>query len=126
MNNKNMDTVIAYLKSWNNGRIAEGRKYVSDDYHFNGPIDEFHNANDAFTAFEQLAPVVEGIEIASILEQGDDLAAFYVFKVKAPIGHVPIAEHIKLRNGKVSDSRIYYDPRTFGNVMPLPPVKTQF
>jgi len=104
---------------------ADGRRFVSDDYHFNGPIDEFHSANDAFAAFEQLGPMVEGIEISSIIEQGDEVAAFYVFNVKSPIGPVPIAEQIKLRNGKVVDSRIYYDPRTFGNIMPLPPVKTR-
>jgi len=123
MTNNKIDLAIAYLNSWNNGQIANGRKYVSDDYHFNGPIDEFHNAKDAFAAFEQLAPLVVGIEIASIVEKGDDLAAFYIFKVKAPIGSVPIAEHLKMRNGKIIDSRIYYDPRTFGNIMPLPPVK---
>jgi len=26
MNSKNMETALAYLKSWNNGRIADGRR----------------------------------------------------------------------------------------------------
>jgi hypothetical protein len=122
MSAQNREIALAYLNAWNNGGIAAGRKFVADNYSFKGSIDEFHSADEAFAAFEQLAPMVEGVDVSSVIAEGDDVAMFYVFKVIPPIGPVRIAERLKFQNSKIVDSRIFYDPRTFGNLMPLPPV----
>ena len=119
----NLDLAKKFYQAWNEKDFATVRSLVADDYHFKGSIDEFHSADEAFAAFEKIAPLINGIELTSIFGSGDQVAAYYIFACAQPVGNVPTAELLTFKDGKVVDSRIFYDARSFAGAMELPPVK---
>ena len=114
---------LAYLEAWNRRDLKAARRLVAEDFHFKGSIDEFCSADEAFNNFERALPILLGVEVVSSISDGKEAAFFYRFKCKDPVGTIPTAEHLKFENGKIKDSRIYYDPRSFSSVMELHPVK---
>ncbi|MGI9543460.1 MAG: nuclear transport factor 2 family protein [Cyclobacteriaceae bacterium] len=114
----------AYLRAFSEADFKKAREYVTDDFHFKGSIDEFHSADQAFEAFTNVGPMINGIDIISAFSNEGEACFIYLFRCKPPIGHVPTVEYMKFSDERIHSSRIFYDPHSFEAIMELPSVKT--
>jgi ketosteroid isomerase-like protein len=108
-----MEVVGRYKQAFGSGDIAAARALLADDLHFQGPIDEFHSADDYIQSLAKLAPIVTGTDVKRTLADGDDVVTIYDLHTNTPAGTSPVAEWATVRNGKIAELRVFFDARPF-------------
>jgi ketosteroid isomerase-like protein len=105
--------VDQYKQAFGNGDAAAARSLLADDLHFQGPIEEFHKADDYLQSLAKLAPIVTGTDVKKVLADGDDVVTIYDLHTNTPAGTSAIAEWATVKNGKIVELRVYFDARPF-------------
>lgn len=103
--------VERYHEAWKQHDFDTARSLLRDDLSFHGPIDTFERADDYVDALRRLQPMVEGVELAMIVSEGDD--AVVLFDLITPKGRTPVAEWYHVEADKITAVRVYFDPRPF-------------
>ena len=107
------EIVEQYKQAFGRGDVATARSLLADDLHFQGPIEEFHTADEYVQSLAKLAPIVSGTDVKKILVDGDDVVTIYDLHTETPAGSSPVAEWATVRNGKIAELRAYFDARPF-------------
>jgi len=107
------ETVERYKQAFGSGDVPRARLLLADDLHFQGPIEEFHSADDYVDSLAKLAPIVTGMDIKKVLADGDDVVTIYDLQTNMPAGTSHIAEWATVKDGKIAELRVYFDARPF-------------
>jgi ketosteroid isomerase-like protein len=105
------ETVEAFNAALGEGDVARARTFLADDLHFVGPLDEFEHADDYVAALGQLARIVTGRDDQKLL--ADDRDVLSTYKLETEVGDSAVAEWATVRDGKIVELRVYFDPRPF-------------
>jgi ketosteroid isomerase-like protein len=107
------EIVQRYHEAFGRGDVQEARSLLADDLHFKGPIDEFHSADDYLARLGKLGKIVTGTDVQKVLADEDDVVTIYDLHTNTPAGTSPVAEWACVRNGKIAETRVYFDARPF-------------
>ena len=107
------EVVERYKQAFGSGDVQAARALLADDLHFEGPIEEFHNADEYLKSLAKLAPIVAGTDVKKVLAEGDDVVTIYDLHTNTPAGTSAIAEWATVKDGKIAELRAYFDARPF-------------
>ena len=105
------DIVGQFSAALGSGDFGSARSLLADDLHFVGPIDEFHRADDYLGSLQHLFGMVRGVEEQATVAQDADVVRFYV--LDTPVAKAPVAEWYRVRDGRITEVRAYFDARPF-------------
>lgn len=103
----------SFLKAWTTGDFDTARSLVHDDVSFSGPIDAFNDADSYIAALRGLSQIVQATEEHKVFADDNDACVIYDLVTATPAGTAPTAEWYRLRDGKISAVRVYFDARPF-------------
>jgi ketosteroid isomerase-like protein len=106
------EIVERYKQAFGSGDVQTARSLLADDFHFQGPFDEFNNPDDYIQSLAKLAPIVTGTDVKKVLAEEADVVTIYDLYTSAA-GTSPIAEWATVRDGKIAELRAYFDARPF-------------
>ena len=96
--------------------IADLRHLVADNIEFVGPLMQMRGASEYLALNERLLPAHLETRILRQFEDGDQVCSIYELVLRTPKGGtltLPMADWIKVSNGRVVEQRTYFDPREF-------------
>ena len=102
-----------FLESWTRGDLETARSFLHDDLSFEGPIDTFDRADDYVAALTQLSKIVKAAEIQKVFVDGNDVCVIYNLVTNTPAGTSPTVDWYRVRDGKISSIRVYFDATPF-------------
>lgn len=89
---------------------------VDPDVSFIGPLMRTSGAEGYVALNEQLLPFHLKTRLLKQFEAGEDVCSIYEMDLRTPAGEVltlEVADWIQVRDGRIRQQRIYYDPRDF-------------
>ena len=96
---------------------AEGiRPLLADDFAFVGPLAKTSGAEAFIELNRGFLPVHVETRFVQQFEQGDEVCSIYELDLRKPSGEIfttLMADWVTVRNGRMAEQRIYYDPREF-------------
>jgi ketosteroid isomerase-like protein len=107
------DVVQRYYQALGSGDIATARTLLADDLHFEGPFEEFDNADDYMQSIGRLAQIVTGTDVKKVLATGNDVVTIYDLHTNTPAGTSKIAEWTTVEGDKIAEIRVFFDARPF-------------
>ena len=114
---KALDVVNKFYDLTNNKRQTKGLEELIDkDMTFVGPLIKTSGAKQFIELNEQFLPFHRGVKMLKQFESGDDVCSIYELNASTPAGgslSLLMADWIRVSNGKITEQRIYYDPREF-------------
>ena len=90
------------------------RALISDDITLEGPLNRTSSADAYVAVLEQLLPAHVEYRIHKQFEADDQVCSIYDLLLRAPAGQtiaVPMVDWITLRDGRIAEQKLYYDPR---------------
>lgn len=116
-----VEIVRAYNEAWADGHIAAARRMLADDLVFDGPMDQFSNADDMANALTGLAQVTTGIRWHALFaadgaDGATDVAVFYC--LDTAVGPLECAEWHVVRDGLIRRITLRFDPRPLLEALP--------
>jgi ketosteroid isomerase-like protein len=102
--------------------LPEMAELITDDMTFTGPLNSTSNAEEYLALLGTFLQAHQGYRISRQFEDGDHACSIYDLLLTTPSGEtlaVPMVDWIRLRDGKIAEQRLYYDPRAFMAAMGL-------
>jgi ketosteroid isomerase-like protein len=100
-----------------NNRKGEGlADLVAEDITFEGPLMRTSGAREYLALNAQLLPFHRGTRMLRQFETGEEVCSIYEMTLATPEGgslSVKMADLIRVKDGRVAEQKIYYDPREF-------------
>ncbi len=110
-----LDIVNRFYNLANEHQTTEGLdQLVADDVRFQGPLAAASNATDWMGIMTQFVPGVTGWNVLQQFENADSVCTIYELSLVPPNGNaltVPMAEWIRVFDGKIVEQTVYYDAR---------------
>jgi ketosteroid isomerase-like protein len=114
---KALETVNRFYDLTNNKKKTEGLKeLITEEVTFVGPLIRTSGASQYIQLNEQFLTFHKNTHILKQFENGDDVCSIYEMEANTPSGgtiSLMIADWIRVSKGRISEQRIYYDPREF-------------
>lgn len=103
---------LAYHEAWTAHDFERAMTYVADDIVCDAPAGRL-DGTEAFRAF--MGPFVGILLAARVLAAfGDDETAVVVYDTRTvPVASAPAAEHVTVRDGRITHLRIIFDRAPF-------------
>ena len=96
---------------------ADGlRSLIAEDFAFVGPLAKTTSAEDFVALNKQFLPAHVETRFLYQFEAGDQVCSIYELDLRKPNGGLfttTMADWVTVRNGRLAEQRIYYDPREF-------------
>lgn len=118
---KNSEVFKAYIDAFTAGDIDTARKYIADDFMFDGPMVKATNKKEFFDNISpELIAMTRGYTMLRQFEDGDELCSMYEYNVETPVGKgaVYMTEWNKVRNDQLISSRLLFDSAQLNALMP--------
>ena len=107
------DVVAEYRKALGDRDFDAGRRLLADDLRFQGPFDEFTNADDYLKTVRGLWTIVESIDSKHVSSSGNEVVVIYEMATKTPAGTALICEWYSVEGGKIAWIRAIFDSAPF-------------
>jgi hypothetical protein len=108
----------AYYQSWNSGIAAFDevrlRGILAADLRFEGPIAGKRVGMESFlVGLADFVRTLKAYQSVQQLHTGDEAASLYDCTICGAAGTLRFAEFFRLRNGKIQEIKLVYDPNEF-------------
>ena len=110
---KAAEIVEQYQRAFGSGDVAKARSLLADNLRFEGPIEQFDNADDYMRSVSQLAQIVTGTDVKKVVADGDDVVTIYDLHTNTPAGTSRVAEWATVDGDKIAEMRVFFDARPF-------------
>ena len=113
---KALETVNRFYDLTNNKKTEGLIELITEDVTFVGPLIRTSGASEYIQLNEQFLTFHKNTHILKQFENGDDVCSIYELEANTPAGgtiSLLIADWIRVSKGRISEQRIYYDPREF-------------
>jgi ketosteroid isomerase-like protein len=111
-----LDVVTRFYAATNAKRAADLPELVHHDVVFKGPAMQAHGAAQYIAMNEQLLGFHAGTKMLQQFTNGESVCSIYDLNMSTPAGGsllLTIADWITVKDGKIAEQRIYFDPREF-------------
>lgn len=115
---KATDVVNRFYEATEARRAQDLPALVADDVTFIGPMMKAEGASEYVAMNEQLLGFHAGTRMLRRFQNGDDVCSIYEMDMSTPAGGsitLAIADWIRVKDGKIAEQRIYFDPRAFAD-----------
>ena len=102
-----------YLQAVEKGDFDAARKLLDDELSFKGPLETLHSPEPFIESLKKLHPIVQRIDIKKIFTDGNDVCVLCDLVTNSPAGTVFVVEWYQIKNAKIADIRVVFDPRPF-------------
>lgn len=109
---KPKEIVLTFQQAIGKKDFQAARTLLQGTLEFRGPIHTCHKADDYLHAMQKLSAIVEGVDILSVFEEGNDVGLFCDLKTKT-FGTSFVGERCKVNDGKIGSVRVVFDARLF-------------
>jgi ketosteroid isomerase-like protein len=109
------DVVAQYYAAFDSHRDG-WQDLVTDDMVFDGPVQHARGKAEFVTLTGQFLQAHRETHLLGRVEDGNRVASLFEFVMDAPNGQrlvCPVAEWATVADGRISEFRVYYDPRDF-------------
>ena len=114
---KALEIVKKYYDATDNKKDAEAAgALMADDFTFVGPLMRVEGKTANIELLRKFLPMHVETRHHRQFADGDDVCSIYDLVVANPTGGtitMPMADRIRVKQGKLSEQTIYYDPREF-------------
>ena len=107
------DVVRAYHAALQRRDFDAARSLLADDLHFQGPIDEFHRADDYVGAIQRLWGIVTAIDVRHQSSDGEQVVVLYEMATNTPAGTQLVCEWFGIAGGRIAWLRALFDTAPF-------------
>jgi hypothetical protein len=101
-----------FFDAWTTNDFDRARALLTDDIHFEGPIDTFDDADSYLNSLRGLTQMMTGVEKHKVFVDGDDVCIIYVLKT-APVPTARTCEWYRVSDGKIVWVTVVFDARPF-------------
>jgi len=112
-----LEIVNKFLELTNDKKdIAGAVELMADDITFTGPTLKTKSAQEYKALLEQFLAFHAGWKKYAEFENGDQVVVIDGIFIKTPAGEtitLSLTEWFKISNGKITEHKVYYDPREF-------------
>ena len=96
---------------------ADGvRPLLTDDFIFSGPLAKTSKAEEFVALNREFLPAMVETRMLQQFEAGNQVCSIYELDLRKPDGDIfttMMADWVTVRDGRLAEQRIYYDPREF-------------
>ena len=110
MNNAR-DVVDRYFVAQKEKDFATMRTLLHDDVIFRGALGTTDNAEDFISGLQRMTATMTGMERRALFAEGEDVCQVYDLTLTTPPVTLPIAQWIKVRDGRIAQVYVYFDAR---------------
>jgi ketosteroid isomerase-like protein len=110
---ENLKVVNSYLAAWRNKDLKGIGEHLHPDVRFIAPSAMATGKGPFLAAAERVFRLLRSLEVQATFASGDQAVAIYDFKCVEPIGNCPTAELLTLRDGQITQTQLFFDPRPF-------------
>ena len=96
--------------------IAGAAQLMAEGITFVGPAAQTSGVKEYIALLEQVLPLHMGWKVFQRFENGDNVCVIEDIRIKTPADEIitlALAEWYKVSNGKITEHKVYYDPREF-------------
>lgn len=111
MSDTNGEVALRCLSAWTSGDFETARALLADDVTFVGPLGQTDGADAYVDGVRGMAKIVQRANVKRVIADGDDVCLIYDLVTAVGAGSVPTAGWYRLRDGKITSVRAYFDPR---------------
>lgn len=107
----NAEIVRTFLNGFNDpAQIQTSFDLLADDYAFRNPMVQLNSKAEFIPLAQSIGAALTGLEIVHVVEKGEWVAAFYVFKSEIPgVEENPATEWFRVEDGVIKESHLIYD-----------------
>ena len=107
-----------YFDIWQNKNGEGLADVLSDDFSFIGPLDQL-DRQGMLDAVPMMGQAIERFHMHQQFEDGENVCCIYELEMATPAGKlkIPMAEWMRISGGKISQVRLYFDPRELAGAM---------
>lgn len=105
------DVVDRYFAAQKAKDFASMRTLLHDDVVFRGALGTTDNAEDFINGLQRMTATMTGMERIVMFADGEDVCQIYDLRLATPPVTLPIAQWIKVRDGRIAQVYVYFDPR---------------
>jgi ketosteroid isomerase-like protein len=98
------------------GLLGPIASLLTEDIRFTGPLMRTEGRDQYLVLLGQFLAAHVGYTVHRQFESGDDFCSIYHMTVRTPSGDtltVAMVDWLKVRNGRICEQKLYYDPRAF-------------
>ena len=112
-----LEIVNKYYDATDNKKdAAAAGALMAEDFVFVGPLMRVEGKTANLELLKKFLPMHVETRMRKQFADGDDVCSVYDLVVNNPAGGtitMPMADRMRVKNGKLSEQTIYYDPREF-------------
>ncbi len=105
------ETINAFYAHFERREFGALRGLMHDDLCFEGPVEDFENADHLVAQLTRLGSVTESLRVKHLFVEGDRACCVYDLVTSTPLGESPAMEYFELRDGRIAAIRAHYDSR---------------
>ncbi len=107
-----LEVANRYFDIWQNHNGEGLADVLSDDFSFVGPLDQL-DREGMLAGVPRMGPALQEFHMHRQFENGDQVCCIYDLDMATPAGKltIPMAEWMKISGGKISEIRLFFDPR---------------
>ena len=119
-----IDIVNAFLRATSSAGadLDAATQLMTDDVQFIGPLMRTSGRAEYANLLRQFVPAHLATKVLRQFVDGDEVCSIDQLAVRSPSGvtvTLEMAEWFRLRDGRIAEHRIYYDPREFATAFGL-------
>jgi limonene-1,2-epoxide hydrolase len=107
------DVVHGFLRALGVRDFEAAAALLAKEFTFQGPFDRFSDPKSYLGALQKLYPIVKGVKVQKLFEDGNEACLLYDMETNTPIGTAFICEWFRVRDGKIASIRAVFDARPF-------------
>jgi ketosteroid isomerase-like protein len=109
---------VRCLEAWTSGDFETARSLLADDVTFTGPLGTTAGGDAYIEGVKGFAKMIKGVDRHRVFGEGEDVCIVYDLVTDGPAGTVPTAGWYRIRDGKVTMVRAFFDARPFEPLLP--------
>lgn len=105
------DVVDRYFAALKEKDFATMRTLVHDDVVFKGALGTTNGAEDYISGLQGMMATMTGMERTVAFAEGESVCQIYDLTLATPPVTLSIAQWITVRDGRIAQLNVYFDPR---------------
>jgi limonene-1,2-epoxide hydrolase len=105
------EVVDRYFTALKQKDFAAMRPLLHDDVSFRGALGTTEGVEDYISGLQGMMATMTGMERRVIFAEGEDVCQVYDLILAAPAVTLPIAQWLKVRDGRIARLQVFFDPR---------------
>jgi len=109
------DVVDQYFTALRTKDFTAMRGLLHEDVIFKGPLGTTNGADEYIESLKRVTATMKSVQRQALFGEGEDVCQIYDLTLTAPAATLPVAQWLKVRDGRIASVRLFFDARPYGN-----------